>query len=286
MDNRFEKTRELAENVATEMTTERAFDGIKTGISLIDHEIGGLRNGELSIIAGPPGAGKTALGLTLVENITVRDHRTCLYITVNEGDYSLMEKLILMVGEVAKLKNHRREPYTEQETDRIRKAAKEICASPLVMEYTPGGSYADIKRDTIMTFINAEKPFLLVVDGLDVSRKTREKNDHAGVVWKLKRSAQELNCPVLLLSKTTMLDFYQSEHLYPCLNDLDRSAVAAADQVFILHREEYVDPDYRPKGHTNFIIEKSRYARNCMLSLWFNKEYGRFTDLPAQEAVA
>ena len=71
------------------------FQPIPTGFSALDRRMqGGLRPGELVLIGGSQGIGKTALALQMARNVALADQATCLYVCYEHDEASLLERLI------------------------------------------------------------------------------------------------------------------------------------------------------------------------------------------------
>lgn len=67
---------------------------IRTGIRMLDtYTAGGLKNGELTIIAGRPGTGKTTLALNIACNIAKTDKKV-YFICMEMSDNQLMSKVL------------------------------------------------------------------------------------------------------------------------------------------------------------------------------------------------
>ena len=70
------------------------FQPIPTGFQALDRRMqGGLRPGELVLIGGGQGIGKTALALQMARNIAVAGHATCLYVCYEHDEGTLLERL-------------------------------------------------------------------------------------------------------------------------------------------------------------------------------------------------
>jgi len=68
---------------------------IPTGFDLLDHRLGGgLRLGELVLVGGVQGVGKTMMTLQMARNIAVSGNATCLFVCFEHDEISLLQRLI------------------------------------------------------------------------------------------------------------------------------------------------------------------------------------------------
>jgi replicative DNA helicase len=75
--------------------------GIATGLSILDEILDGLRPGDLIVIAGRPGMGKTVLALNIGECAAVRYGRTVLLFSLEMSAQSLARRLVASVGRLS-----------------------------------------------------------------------------------------------------------------------------------------------------------------------------------------
>ncbi|MHB1133920.1 MAG: DnaB-like helicase C-terminal domain-containing protein [Chloroflexota bacterium] len=72
-----------------------AFQPIATGFQALDRRMqGGLRPGELALVGGGQGIGKTAMALQMARNIVTSGPATCLYVCYEHDEATLLERLI------------------------------------------------------------------------------------------------------------------------------------------------------------------------------------------------
>ncbi|MHB1004257.1 MAG: DnaB-like helicase C-terminal domain-containing protein [Chloroflexota bacterium] len=72
-----------------------AFEPIPTGFQMLDHRMGGgLRVGELALLGGVQGVGKTNMALQMARNLAFSGEATCLYVCFEHDESSLLQRLI------------------------------------------------------------------------------------------------------------------------------------------------------------------------------------------------
>jgi len=89
--------RDNAEKVAASIAETDS--SVPTGYRNIDRIINRIREGELIIVAGRPSMGKSALALGIALN-AAKDGKTVLYVSLEMGHRSLIERAIGMMGDI------------------------------------------------------------------------------------------------------------------------------------------------------------------------------------------
>ncbi len=73
----------------------RAFEAVATGLGMLDHRLGGgLRLGDLVLIGGVQGVGKTTVALQMARNIAASGAATCIYICFEHDEVNLIQRLL------------------------------------------------------------------------------------------------------------------------------------------------------------------------------------------------
>ena len=92
----------LNERIASGKVDE--FQPIATGFVPLDKTIGGgLRPGELMLIGGAQGAGKTTMALQMARNMAASGQATALYVCFEHEDEYLIQRLIAMESALSNL---------------------------------------------------------------------------------------------------------------------------------------------------------------------------------------
>ena len=96
----------------------------------------------------------------------------------------------------------------------------------------------------------------------------------------LKNLARELNCPVILLSQLSRTVESRNDKR-PIMSDLRNSGSIEqdADQVLMLYRDEYYNPDTPDRGIAEVLIRKNRNGPTGMAKVVFDTERTQFNNL-------
>jgi len=279
-----QKAEDILKNVETELkNTENIHRNlIKTGFQGIDKRINGFKKGDLIIVAGRPGMGKTTWALNIAtQNILAG--KTVLVFSLEMTNEQLMKKIIcsqsglamdvLLTGDLTK----------NQWTDFH--AAKEKIEKSNLFVY-------DKSPITIETLINKTKTIqavqdidLIVVDYLQLlmtSNKAPSNSDSRAASMTyisnlLKGLAKDIGCPLISLSQLNRGVEARTDKR-PVLSDLrDSGSIEQdADMVIMLYRQEYYDS--LNTGLAEVIIRKNRLGETGEFELAFDGSRSRFLD--------
>lgn len=251
--------------------------GLLTGFTKLDQYLGGLKAGELIVLAGRPSMGKTALALNIALNVA-HDQKRVLLLSLEMSSAMLSDRLIsLQTG----LDSHRlrRKGYDEADLSRGEDKLAAILTLPLFIDDTPAAKTADIRAEA-HRLRHRYGLDLVVVDYLQLIGDTRKggisTNDHVGqVTLRLQQLARDLDVPVILLSQLNRSVELRGDRR-PQLSDLRDSGTIeqAADVVLMVFRQEYYTRE--KAGLAEVIIAKQRNGPIGSCELYFDKKTGQF----------
>ncbi|MCD8261062.1 MAG: AAA family ATPase [Bacteroides sp.] len=295
------KVGELIEEVI-EIHEERVYGNAKessilTGIFGLNHLFGGLQSGELYVLGGRPGDGKTAIGLEIAIGAAQLGKEVCFF-SMEMNNLQAMNRILTghlgMNGKSLRISNLRDADF--QKMMRFRKSWENL---PFHMDYSPGNSVAHI-RSKILLQKKRKGCNLVVIDYLHLLiSKSRNGETPDQIVDRnilaLKRLALEANCAVLVLSQMNRQSESRSDKNFkPNLSDLRDSGVIeqAADGVMFIYRSDRHgithDPDTNEclKGTCDLIIRKNRNGDIGIIRLRHNGSFTRFKDAGEGELLS
>jgi replicative DNA helicase len=222
---------------------QKAVDGISgipTGLVDVDRRLGGLQAGELYVVAGRPGMGKTAFGLTLAV-AAARAGRKVRFHSLEMAEAQLGQRLIAQRTGIS-IQQQRR-PLTLEQHRQIAESAAVLSGLPLTIDDTDALTMAGIR-----TRARRQKRRggldMLVIDYLGLIRPADPKAPKVYQIEEItigcKRLAKQLGIPVVLLAQLNR-GVEQRDDKRPNLADLrDSGSIEQdADVVMLLYREEY-----------------------------------------------
>jgi replicative DNA helicase len=258
----------------------KQFMGEDFGLADLDGIVKSLRPGNLVIIAGRPGTGKTVLGTGLADRVGKR------------GGGSLVFSLEMPTKELAKRSLAAESGVSQNiiESGEVVKSdeamAKLTCAvaklSSADIRICDKGALTFSRICSIARFENrAKKLDLIVVDYLsliatDPNSKIQNRNLELGSYTRgFKALAKELGIPVVVLAQLNR-GIESRTDPKPKMSDLRDSGEIEndADVIIMAHRDK--DSEHGRNGLTEVDVVKVRHAspNNCILQ--FQGEYARF----------
>lgn len=290
--------------------------GLMTGMSAVDQMLGGLEDGTLTILAGRPGSGKSAMG-----------HQWALHAAgqgVRVQEYSL-EMSAVQLGRRA-LAVEAKVPIWQMRMGRhaaamgaLLEARKRLLKLPLVITDASGLSAPEIAARARAIADKHGAPGLVMIDHLHIMEhdaNTARQGAHLAIgqtTRLLKSLAKSLACPVLLLAQLKR-PAPGNEGKRPTMTDLRQSGNIEedADVIAIVHREEmhiekaptpraarenedqyaarvakFRDAQQRSKGIAELLIEKGRDGATGIITLRFDGPTATFRDpTQADDALA
>jgi replicative DNA helicase len=245
--------------------------GRSTGFQKLDEHIGGVEGGDLIVVAGRPGMGKTALALQITETIARDVHAPALGIVLSLE----MAKERLMIRSLARVAGERaRELRTGRPGNwsNVTEAVHELAKLPIIVDDAPGLTPLRLRSKVrrLHATLRARFPQLplgvIVVDYIqlmgadDVRRGGTRTEEISQITRALKLTAKELNCTVLALSQFRRPPPGKSAPR-PELGELrDSGSIEQdADVVLAIHRDDaYRKPGAEPDGKAELIVLKGR----------------------------
>lgn len=265
---------------------EARFNGEKSmGLSFnlpdLDKIIQGLRPGNLAIIAGRPGTGKTVLGVGLSDEIAVKHGGSSLIFSLEMSQAELAKRSLAALSAVSQGKIESGEALRDEDAimrmtatvAKVTNADVRICDKPAL-------TFARIC--SIARFQHRAKPLsLIVIDyiGLiasDPSAKHQNRNQELGAVSRgLKALAKELGIPIVALAQLNRSIETRGD-AKPKMSDLRDSGEIEqdADVIIMAHRD--MQSDRGQNGITEIDVVKCRHAKPGYCLLQFQGEFARF----------
>jgi replicative DNA helicase len=202
--------------------------GLPTGFIDFDSKTGGLRGGDLLIIAGRPSMGKSTLAINMAEHAALKDgvRASVAIYSLEMPAEQILTRMLSSVGSVH-LGNLRSGKLSDDDWPRITGATKQLQDAKIFIDDTPALTPTElrarsrrIKREHGLDLVVVDYLQLMTVPGTKENRATEISEISRG----LKALAKELNCPVIALSQLNR-GVEQRENKKPVMSDL-RECVA------------------------------------------------------------
>jgi len=270
------------------LDTSRRVKGIGSGFTKFDEMTGGLREGELFILAGRPAMGKTALALNMAQHIAtnVKNPKAVAIFSLEMSKESLLTRLICSSARVDQ-QRFRAGYLNEDERRLLRDAMYRLVESPLFIDDSAGTNLMDVHSK--LRRLQAEHDLgLVVIDYLQLmqgrGRFENRVQEISSLSRGLKLMSKDLRVPFLVLSQLSRAPETRTGDHRPMLSDLRESGSIEqdADIVAFIFREEVYRPDKESlKGVAELILSKQRNGPTGRVKLAFLNRYTKFENLAA-----
>jgi replicative DNA helicase len=258
--------------------------GLPTMTTDFDRMTGGLRPGQMVVVAGRPGMGKSALSVQWATSMAEAGFPVAVFSLEMTG-VDLASRMICTEMPLD-LKRVRDGFMGKSDMQRIPVAASKIGNLPLYIDETPSLNIFDF-RGRARRAVVKHGVKCIVVDYLQLMRSTSKRaqenraHEVAEISMALKATAKELGVPVIA---ATQLGRNAEERSAPKLADLRESGQIEqdADIVVMLHRPKKGLKDSDGKsmddGTVELIVAKQRNGPVGTVNLKFEAEYTRFNN--------
>jgi len=266
--DRFEKRAETAPKMAC------------FGLRDLDEKFHGFKAGQLTLIAGRPGDGKSLLGLCIARATSMTMHNPVLLASLEMTGDQIMDRLVCAE---ARVDLTRVEEYTLDENDWARIAAVTDRIGKANMRIDDRFEMSlDYLRNLVRTLRRGPGCDLLIVDYLQLVTAPRMQSREqavAAVSRGLKGLGKEFGIPVVALCQINRESEKRADKT-PLMSDLRESGSLEqdADNVILLHRPERYGEENRA-GEIDVIVAKHRGGHPFIATAAFQGHHGRLTDM-------
>jgi len=255
--------------------------GLPTGFTEFDKLTGGLRPGDLVIVAGRPSMGKTTLAVNMAENAAL-DPRTRAAVAIFSMEMpseQVITRMLSSLGGVP-LNNLRSGRMSDDDWVRITGATSQLQEAKIFVDETPALTPTELRARARR--VKREHGLgLIVVDYLQLMQVPGTKENRATEIAEISRGlkvlAKELALPVIALSQLNRA-VEQRESKKPVMSDLRESGSLEqdADMILLIYREEVYDKNTTKKGLAEIELVKHRNGEIGTFVLTFQGQYTRF----------
>lgn len=270
------------------LDTSKRIKGISTGFLKLDEMTGGMREGELIILAARPAMGKTAFALNIAQHVTSNptNPKAVAVFSLEMSKESLLTRMVCAAARVDQ-QRFRAGYLNHDERQALQDALFRIVESPLYLDDTAGTNLMDVHSK--LRRLQAEQDLgLVIIDYLQLmqgrGRVENRQQEISGLSRGFKLMSKELRVPFLVLSQLSRAPETRPGDHRPMLSDLRESGSIEqdADMVGFIFREEVYRPDKESlKGIAEFILAKQRNGPTGRVKLAFLNRFTKFENLAA-----
>lgn len=218
--------------------------GTTSGLAALDFKLGGYMPGDLIVMAGRPGMGKSAVAGWSAAAAAAKGSAVALF-SIEMPREDLVRRWLSARTGLA-YEAMRKGEVSAQDRAKMDEATAAWAETPLYIDDSPRTTVTQIRARSRRFAQKLGKPIgLIVVDYLQLIRpeqtyRGQRVNEMSEISAGLKAIAKDLKCPVLALSQLNR-EVEKRDNKRPLLSDLrDSGSIEQdADAVLLLYREEY-----------------------------------------------
>lgn len=217
---------------------------IKTGFNEFDYLTKGLHGGELILIGGRAGMGKTTVALSLVRNIVLKENIPVAYFSLELSKSQLI--------------------------NRINSHPKKVTEN-FIVDDTPAIT-VEVVCEKCLKLKEEENIGLIIIDYFQLLEGAIRKGSE--LLMKLKELARVINVPIIVTSQLSRNVENRKNHR-PKLIDLEKMGVIEqyVDTIIFLYRDDYYDHHSERRGIIELNIVKQRNDKVGTFEMAFIGEY-------------
>ena len=260
--------------------------GVPSGLVDLDEMTSGFQDGDLVIIAGRPGMGKTALALSMIRNASLDAKVGVGMFSLEMANHQLAMRLLCAE---ARVDSHyvRTGKLPSKLWRNLSVSAGSLEDAPIYLDDTPALSVLELRAKARR--LKAEHNInMIVVDYLQLMQGPKgveSRQQEISVISRsLKALAKELNIPVIALSQLSRAVEQRADRK-PQLSDLRESGAIEqdADVVIFLYRPWIYSQEDEDEGKAEVIIAKQRNGPTGTIQASFISKYARFENFSESE---
>lgn len=311
------KTQEL-QAMKADGKTPAELTGLPTGFPSIDRMTGGLKGGQLIIIAARPAMGKSVFGMNIVRNIcklpefcepeqpekpepapapqpdgdvlsalaalVESHHKTgkwCAVFSLEMSSEQVATRLLAAEANI-NVSALSKADITQADTPRLLAGTQSLSRCHIVIDDTASLSLAALKS-RIRRIANERNVGCILVDYLGLIDTGTGDSNMAYAIGRISRAlkvlAKEMDIPILLLVQLSRKVEEREDH-HPQLADLrDSGSIEQdADVVMMIYREEVYRPEANNHGRAEILLRKVRQGETGTVPCTFSGELQRFEE--------
>ena len=259
--------------------------GIPTFIAL-DQLIGGLKKGEMIIVAARPGMGKTTICLNIAERAATVHEATVAFFTLEMTPIQVASRMLFAKAKVDQQKTKSGKELSDEDFANLAASMEEISRSNLYIDDTSMITVAEIRGK--LKKLKREKGLdLVVVDYIGLMQASSSQLNQSRqqqiseISRQLKGLAKELEVPIIVISQLNRASVKSEGKVKePDLSHLRESGALEqdADIVIFVHRPYYYDQSEN-EHLAKVIVAKNRSGAVGTAYLGFLSRYTLFCDM-------
>lgn len=262
---------------------KEAITGVASGFKDLDELTAGFQPGELIVVGGRPGMGKTAFALNIAQHVGIEMKEPVAVFSLEMSKEQLVMRMLCAEGMVDSA--HVRKGFiSRQDWPKLTSAAGRLSEAPIFIDDSSALTVLEIRAKARRLKMEHRGLSLVVVDYLQLMRSRgnleRREQEIAEISRSLKALAKELKIPVIALSQLNRAVEQRSGNK-PTLADIRESGAIEQDAdviIFIYRDNEQVKDNPAIRNVIKIDIAKQRNGPTGTVNLTFLSNCTKFVD--------
>ena len=267
---------------------------VTTGFMDLDTLLGGLKRGDLIVVAARPSLGKTSLVLNFARNAAARQQATVAFFSIEMAAEQLVQRVLAMESGVDST-HLAFGQHSDRDERRVSQALGVLSDLSIYFDDSATLSVAEMRAKARRLHLERGLDLILVdfMQLMHAGVRTENRVQEVSYISRsLKELARDLDVPVVACSQLSRAAESRATHV-PQLSDLRESGSIEqdADVVMFIYREaayvrrdEWEKPGDKPartypEEDAQIIVAKHRNGPTGTIHLRFRKKIARFEDL-------
>lgn len=269
-----------------------ALAGLSTGFVELDRKTSGLHPGDLVIVAGRPGMGKTSFAMNIAEHAAIALKQPVAVFSMEMPAEQLALRVLSSFGRIdqGRLRNGE---LDDHDWDKLVSAGTLIREAPLYIDETGALTTFEL-RARARRMVRRHDVKLIVVDYIQLmqgsGKADNRTNEISEISRNLKALAKELKVPVIALSQLSR-EVEKRENKRPLMSDLRESGSIEqdADLILFIYRSSYykrkegLETSVEEDNTAEVILAKQRAGPTGTIRTAFQGRFTRFDNLEIRD---
>ncbi|MGO9015511.1 MAG: replicative DNA helicase [Dissulfurispiraceae bacterium] len=262
---------------------KEAITGVPSGFKDLDELTAGFQPGELIIIGGRPGMGKTAFALNVAQHVGIEMNEPVAVFSLEMSKEQLAMRM-LCAESMVDSSLVRKGFINRQDWPKLTSAAGRLSEAPIFIDDSSALTVLEIRAKSRRLKLEHRGLSLVVVDYLQLMRSRgtfeRREQEISEISRSLKALAKELKIPVIALSQLNRAVEQRSGNK-PTLADIRESGAIEQDAdviIFIYKDSDQVRSNPAVRNVVKIDIAKQRNGPTGSINLTFLSNCTKFVD--------
>lgn len=258
---------------------------LPTGFTDLDRLLnGGLRAGQMVVVAARPGRGKSVLSVDIARHAALHLGKSVAFFSLEMSRRELALR-VLSAETNTRLSLLVQHKPDEVDWDKFTPITEKMNDAKFFIDDTPSMTMMDI-RAKARQLHNRHGLDLVCVDYLQLLSSGKKVESRQQEVSEFSRQikllAKELECPVIAVAQLNRAVEQRGDDAVPKLSDLRESGSLEqdADIVLMINRPDAEDMDHARAGEADFIIAKQRGGQIGTVTVAHMLHMAKFVDPP------